>query len=264
MEELTHIYGFGPQTVARLQAAVPPQALTLANLRQSAGARGLSARSPHTRALARALRNGRRHGQPTFMQTVGLRYHGRWRGAVSRHEMGSIVREIARRWRESLGERLGITVCGSYRRGSRTSNDVDLVVRHMGPGPTPLTAADLLAPLRRGGFVPADGDLVRHPVVRYMGFCRLPGHRWFRRLDIVWVPTNDRAQLPATVLALTGSADFNRALRNRARELGIRLGSNSLRWADDTDSSPFPYAILRTERDIFRLLGVPYLAPQDR
>jgi DNA polymerase/3'-5' exonuclease PolX len=178
--------------------------------------------------------------------------------------MGSIVREIARRWRESLGERLGITVCGSYRRGSRTSNDVDLVVRHMGPGPTPLTAADLLAPLRRGGFVPADGDLVRHPVVRYMGFCRLPGHRWFRRLDIVWVPTNDRAQLPATVLALTGSADFNRALRNRARELGIRLGSNSLRWADDTDSSPFPYAILRTERDIFRLLGVPYLAPQDR
>ena len=195
----------------------------------------------------------------TWMQRVGLRYHRRFRRGMARGEVTSVVRDIRARWDAAgYGALVRVHVCGSYRRQQAQCNDIDLLV--VCPPGMRLTMQDLLRPLRDDGLVPADGDLVRHPVVRYMGFCRSPVQiSVYRRLDIYLA---SEASAPMALLSMTGSADFNRALRERAKELGARLSSKSLEWRET--SSSHVLVKIQTERDIFRFLGIEYVSPRDR
>jgi DNA polymerase/3'-5' exonuclease PolX len=221
------------------------------------------------KAAARAA-SGQESGlRLNWMQRVGVRYHGRWVPNMPRAEAAEVLGHIRQRW-EASGLRLRVWLCGSYRRGLATVNDIDLLVQQQegprGPVATACTLRDLLRPLRAGGLVPADGDLVRHPLRRYMGFCRLPAAGSpgpFRRLDIHLLGAGEEPA--AALLALTGSADFNRGLRERARELGLRLSSRALTWRDPAHPrARRPVSGIRTEQDIFAALGVPFVRPRSR
>jgi len=244
---MDHIYGFGPKTSLAFvrrwgKRTLDLSAEGLARLAESAGT------------------------SLTWMQRVGLRYHRRFRGRMPRSEVTELSERIRQRWQDAgLLERIRVVVCGSYRRRRSRCNDIDLLVESLG-GKGAISMQDLLRPLRDGGLVPADGDLVRHPVVRYMGFCvssssssssSLSSSSPYRRLDIHLAAGSE---VPVSLLALTGSADFNRAVRERARELGARLSARRLEWR----STRAPVPNIRTERDIFRFLGLPYVAPRHR
>ena len=235
---LEEIYGFGPRTAAKARAAC----------------------GPGTDPVRCAQESGLRLN---WMQRVGVRYHGRWAPGMPRAEAAELLGRIAQRW-EDAGLRLRVWLCGSYRRGQATVNDIDLLVQQRAGANNnrPCTLRDLLRPLRAGGLVPADGDLVRHPLRRYLGFCRLPVGP-FRRLDIHLLGAGEEPA--ASLLALTGSADFNRGLRERARELGLRLSSRALTWRDPAHPRRRrPVPGIRTERDIFAALGVPFVQPRGR
>jgi len=251
--DLQDVYGFGP--------VLAPQFL-----REWGGRRGI-----RPDVLAGLAANG--HVDLTWMQTVGLRYHGRFRGHIPRSEVRRLARDIRDRWdRAECGVR--VFVCGSYRRGRPFCNDLDLLVVRArararrdldgsGTGPGASCLADLLGPLREGGLVPADGDLVRHPLQKFMGFCWSAGAETYRRLDICWV--DDPARAPMALLDLTGSVFFLRALQDRARELGARLGSRRLVWLPGPDGrAGTDVPNIRSERDIFIFLGLAYVPPGDR
>jgi DNA polymerase beta len=185
---------------------------------------------------------------------VGLKYAGRFEGNIPRKEVKSIegiIQDAAR----SLG--LDVTLCGSYRRGMPTSNDVDVLV----------TASRLKTM----------DDVKRHPVLKqfvrklkdvklihddiagddittkYMGFCRWKKNP-FRRIDIRLMPLESFA----TALAyFTGSYELNRIMRGAAKKLGYKLNEYGL--FDGTKRVP-----IDTEEELFKALGMDYLPPQER
>lgn len=102
---------------------------------------------------------------------------------------------------------------------------------------------------------------------KYLGVCQLPGPgRRHRRLDIIVVPYSEFA---CALLYFTGSAHFNRSMRALAKTKGMSLSEHALSTAVVRDTRglkvgsgqvlPTP-----TEKDVFRLLGLPYREPAER
>ncbi|RVE75749.1 hypothetical protein OJAV_G00001840 [Oryzias javanicus] len=120
--------------------------------------------------------------------------------------------------------------------------------------------------LHEDGFL--TDDLVSHEEngeqKKYMGVCRLPGHR-HRRLDIIIVPYNEFA---CALLYFTGSAHFNRSMRALAKTKSMSLSEHSLNKDVVRQGSskvcagtPIP---TQMEKDVFSLLGIPYRDPHER
>lgn len=102
---------------------------------------------------------------------------------------------------------------------------------------------------------------------KYLGVCQLPGPgRRHRRLDIIVVPYSEFA---CALLYFTGSAHFNRSMRALAKTKGMSLSEHALSATMVRDSRGLkvgPGRVLPTptEKDVFRLLGLPYREPAER
>jgi DNA polymerase/3'-5' exonuclease PolX len=100
----------------------------------------------------------------------------------------------------------------------------------------------------------------------YMGVCQLNGVH--KRIDIKFYP---RHQLPFAQLYFTGNAYFNRSMRLYAKTVGYSLSDDGLfetmRKRINGEShvvSQGPSLPAKTEEDIFKLMGLVYVAPKDR
>lgn len=102
---------------------------------------------------------------------------------------------------------------------------------------------------------------------KYLGVCQLPGPgRRHRRLDIIVVPYSEFA---CALLYFTGSAHFNRSMRALAKTKGMSLSEHALSTAVVRDTRGLRVGSGRvlptpTEKDVFRLLGLPYREPAER
>ncbi|XP_024898117.1 DNA polymerase lambda isoform X3 [Pteropus alecto] len=175
------------------------------------------------------------------------------------------VRESA----QAFNPGLLCVACGSYRRGRATCGDVDVLITHPDGRSHQGIFSRLLDSLRQRGFL--TDDLVSQEEngqqQKYLGVCQLPGPgRRHRRLDIIVVPYSEFA---CALLYFTGSAHFNRSMRALAKTKGMSLSEHALSTAVVRDTRglrvgsgqvlPTP-----TEKDVFRLLGLPYREPAER
>ncbi|XP_055107531.1 DNA polymerase lambda isoform X4 [Symphalangus syndactylus] len=166
--------------------------------------------------------------------------------------------------------------CGSYRRGKATCGDVDVLITHPDGRSHRGIFSRLLDSLRQQA-VPSVGpgfltdDLVSQEEngqqQKYLGVCRLPGPGWrHRRLDIIVVPYSEFA---CALLYFTGSAHFNRSMRALAKTKGMSLSEHALSTAVVRNThgckvGPGRVLPTPTEKDVFRLLGLPYREPAER
>ncbi|KAG6016878.1 hypothetical protein E4U41_004332 [Claviceps citrina] len=213
-------------------------------------------------------------------------------------------RRIPRREVEALGEHvrrvaarvdplLELIIGGSYRRGSPSSRDIDLIVtkpdtRSVEQLQAPF--AELLRTLEDEGFLTARLASF-HPGSksgseggsRFHGCCVLPpardgagtgtgtgtGHDGpiWRRIDFLLVP---ETQMGGALIYFTGNDMFNRSMRLLARRKGMRLNQRGLfyrRGAGGTTTGAGTTGELvegRSERRIFELLGVQWREPSER
>ncbi len=159
--------------------------------------------------------------------------------------------------------------CGSYRRGKADSGDIDLLVTH------PDNALGAGSIIRRLVAALTERGLATHALThseegadKWRGLCRLSPQLPHRRLDLQIVP---RAARPFALLYFTGSAHFNRAMRERAARRGLSLSQHGLvvRPAPGSPkdmykmagAAPVPCA---SEEDVFRALEMEYVPPSQR
>ena len=143
-------------------------------------------------------------------------------------------------------------IVGSYRRGKPTSKDVDI----------------LLHPVKAGVEEP---DIIRWVIQercpdvrvlsmgadRFTGLVRIRPNDPWRHLDI-WASTYE--EIPFALLAHTGPANTNIELRKVAIRKGWKLNEKGLFDAKGKRvTTP-----IRKEADIYKTLGVKYVAPKDR
>jgi len=138
-------------------------------------------------------------------------------------------------------------VVGSYRRRAETSGDVDVLMCGDGVG-----VSDMIAAFPDGYVVGA----IARGAHKFMGLVRLREGARARRIDILKTTAE---QLPFALLHFTGPDTFNIALRNVARERGLRLSENG--WGDCAGGLARP----ESEADVLKELGLDrFVEPWDR
>ena len=219
MEALAQVHGIGP---AKARELVEKHGVRgVADLRQAGG---------------QALLNE--------VQRRGLRYHEDIRKRIPRKEMikhEQFLRESAE---------APFTVMGSYRRGLKSSGDIDLL---LAGSTNPLRS--FIARLVERGYL-TEGEEFAFGEVKYMGVCKLPRHKSWRRLDVLYAPPEEH---PFAMLYFTGSKELNTRMRSHALSQGLTLNEKGLFRNEERVAHPF-----RTERDIFEYLQLPYVPPEER
>ncbi|XP_059254378.1 DNA polymerase lambda isoform X1 [Mustela nigripes] len=216
----------------------------------------------------RTLEDIRDQASLTSQQAIGLKHYEDFLERIPREEATEIeqtVREAA----QAFSPGLLCVACGSYRRGKASCGDVDVLLTHPDGRSHQGIFNPLLDSLRRQGFL--TDDLVSQEEngqqQKYLGVCQLPGPgRRHRRLDIIIVPYSEFA---CALLYFTGSAHFNRSMRALAKTKGMSLSEHALSTSVVRDTHGLkvgPGRVLPTptEKDVFRLLGLPYREPAER
>ncbi|XP_027262968.1 DNA polymerase lambda isoform X1 [Cricetulus griseus] len=204
----------------------------------------------------------------TTQQAIGLKHYDDFLERMPREEAADIEKTV-RISAQAFNPGLLCVACGSYRRGKMTCGDVDVLITHPDGRSHQGIFSRLLDSLRQQGFL--TDDLVSHEEngqqQKYLGVCRLPGPKQrHRRLDIIVVPYSEFA---CALLYFTGSAHFNRSMRALAKTKGMSLSEHALSAAVVRNSQGVkvgPGRVLPTptEKDVFRLLGLPYREPAER
>jgi len=212
----------------------------------------------------------------TNNQRIGLRHYDDLQKRIPRSEVEHIEAFVRKHAEAELS---GVTVvtCGSYRRGSPHSGDVDILMSHT-TNTTELLSTflpGLVARLRNSGFLTDElshgyfNSKRRHESATCFGVCRLPTlkdgkPRAYRRLDLKVYP---RIQFAFAILYFTGSDHFNRSMRWYAHKKGLSLSDNGLRRATRVNRERIwegPSVFCETEADIFEALSLEYVPPQMR
>uniref|UniRef100_A0A8C0TDY1 DNA polymerase n=1 Tax=Canis lupus familiaris TaxID=9615 RepID=A0A8C0TDY1_CANLF len=216
----------------------------------------------------RTLEDIRNQASLTTQQAIGLKHYDDFLERIPREEATEIEQTV-RKSAQAFNPGLLCVACGSYRRGKATCGDVDVLLTHPDGQSHQGIFSRLLDSLRRQGFL--TDDLVSQEEngqqQKYLGVCRLPGPgRRHRRLDIIIVPYSEFA---CALLYFTGSAHFNRSMRALAKTKGMSLSEHALSTSVVRDTQGLkvgPGRVLPTptEKDVFRLLGLPYREPVER
>lgn len=182
---------------------------------------------------------------PTLLnqnQKIGLQFYHDFLERIPRAEMNK-HNTLLQKHLTTL--QLEGEIVGSYRRGEKTSGDIDLLVK----SDDPTKLASLVDNLVKDGYIT---HLLALGQKKCMAVCRLGAKGMSRRLDILISPPSEYA---FALLYFTGSDKFNIKMRKHALARNISLNEHGF-----TPAGPF----MATEKDIFDYLEFPYVTPMDR
>ncbi|XP_070540868.1 DNA polymerase lambda-like [Ptychodera flava] len=200
-------------------------------------------------------------------QKIGLKHFDDFLDRMQREEATEIEKVVVD-MAHSINPGLIGMACGSYRRGKPTCGDVDVLITHPDGHSHKGVFQKLLEKLRATGFI--TDDLVSHEdsgeQKKYLGVCKLPGeNRKHRRLDIIVVPYHE---YPCAIMYFTGSSHFNRSMRALAGKKGMSLNEHALKSGvirKGREKINEGVAVpVKSEEDVFRILGLEYRTPVER
>ena len=207
-------------------------------------------------------------------QLVGLHYYEDLLQRIPRQEMD----EHKQLLHEYLPAELVFDseIVGSYRRGLPSSGDIDMLLKAAPVKSVVRTIQHLFTEfveeLKEEGYIKEILALGPH---KCMAICQLAG-KPARRLDLLMVPEEEYAY---SMLYFTGSDQFNVAFRQHCLSKGYTLNEHALtpvktfapRASPESEHalSPLNESVIKpprmeNEQDIFRFVGLRYVAPQDR
>jgi len=187
--------------------------------------------------------------------TMGLKYHNIYKENIPRKEIDNIKKLLE----NVLDNKYIFEICGSYRRGKDTSSDVDVLIstketkkiNHL-----KIIINLLMDNLKLNNNKPFLVDNLTEKIqTKYMGFCKYKNNP-VRRIDIRFVHYKN---FYSALLYFTGSADFNRNMRNIAKKIGYKLSEYGLKNINTGIIEK-----ISSEENIFNILNLPYVKPIDR
>ncbi|XP_058115532.1 DNA polymerase lambda isoform X7 [Magnolia sinica] len=170
-------------------------------------------------------------------------------------------------------EKVSIVCGGSYRRGKATCGDLDIVITHPDGKSHRGFLPKYVQYLKDVKFLREDLIFSTHSmqgtdsgVDTYFGLCTYPGREQRHRIDLKVYPRDIYA---FGLIAWTGNDVLNRRLRLLAESKGYKLDDTGLYLA--TQSSAGKKGVksstslsCKTEREVFDVLGFPWLEPHER
>jgi NAD-dependent DNA ligase len=145
-------------------------------------------------------------------------------------------------------------IVGSYRRGAKTSGDIDVIITSENKG----IFKEFMDQLLDQGIIV---ELLSRGPTKSLVVAKLPNATHARRVDFLY---SSPQEYPFAVLYFTGSKFFNTAMRGRALSKGYSLNEHGMYAMDgkkkgDKITHEFP-----DERSIFAFLNMEYKEPDQR
>jgi DNA polymerase beta len=239
IQTFSNIYGIGP---AKIKALIAKNILTIEQLRDS------------LKEDQKLLNN---------KQKMGLRHYEDLNERIPRSEITTFNRNMLKLLKDNYGDDISMTITGSYRRGVKTSGDIDILVtsrKYEGK------ALDMVLKLL------VDRKIICENLAKgkkkFMGVIRVTPDSKARHLDIIETTPSD---YPYAMLYFTGSAQHNIKMRRKALTLGYSL--NEYDMTIKGTKTRVPAEKIRekigkdeceTEEDIFKFLDMKYKDPKKR
>lgn len=179
----------------------------------------------------------------------GLKYVNKIQGNIPRSEMDEIGKFLLETLKDIDSELFG-TICGSYRRLTLTSNDVDFIIVH--PHDKNNMLNKLIKILKEKKFI-VDSFTEDNVKTKYMGI-----FKWktdiLRRIDIRYIPYESYY---TALLYFTGSKNFNRKMRQIAISQDMMLNEYGIYENNKIIK-------INSEKEVFDILGMEYVSPDKR
>jgi DNA polymerase/3'-5' exonuclease PolX len=187
---------------------------------------------------------------------IGIKYYYDLQKKIPRKEIDDI-KIILNKSIKKVDNDLLFEICGSYRRGTEESGDIDVLISH----PKYITNIDemgclekVVKELKKTNFV--IDSLTFTGKTKFMGICKLENSIIARRIDIRVV---NYENYYTSILYFTGNKNFNVYLRNKALENKYSLNEYYLTNLNDNT-----LLTMKNEKEIFDILKINYLDPVDR
>jgi DNA polymerase/3'-5' exonuclease PolX len=187
---------------------------------------------------------------------IGIKYYYDFLEKIPRFEI-DIMKNILTHEILKIDKGLVFEICGSYRRGLKESGDIDILVSH----------PDFINEISKQNFLKKIVNYLKKcdfitdcltdkGDTKFMGVCKIKESKYSRRIDIRVV---DYECYFSALLYFTGSKNFNLFIRNKAIEQKLSLNEYSLTNLIDNKK-----IFLNSEKDIFDMLNIPYMSPEER
>jgi DNA polymerase beta len=195
-------------------------------------------------------------------QKIGLKYYLDFEQKIPYAEMkkhDTFIHKII----ESINPKLKMEVVGSYRRKASSSGDIDVIITFDGDSDNQeqdqdYTLKTIVDKFKKETYLKDDLALGTH---KYLGVCKLPRHKRFRRIDLLYTK---KEEYPFALLYFTGSMSLNVLMRNKAISMGYSLSEYGLKYISGPNKGEFVKEPFEEEKDIFAFLGMRYIEPTKR
>lgn len=199
---------------------------------------------------------------------LGLKYHGVYKVNIPRKEIDDmyklikkIIKKINKKYKLDEYNKYIFEICGSYRREKPFSNDIDILLSKLGdPEESKNHLKSFVKKLKKPIKENNNKELLVDDITdknietKYMGFSKFKDNH-IRRIDIRYISYESYNY---ALLYFTGSSDLNKKMRELAKSKGYKLSEYGL---FNKNNKKFK---VKSERDIFKKLGLEYLPPRLR
>jgi len=180
-------------------------------------------------------------------QQIGVKYKDDILKKIPRKEIDTFD-IILKKLLNKFNKQLTFTICGSYRRGNKTSGDIDVLIINDNKD---ILLQDIIKYLSTNNLL--IDHLTLNGNTKYMGLTKI--NKISRRIDIRLISTKSYYY---ALLYFTGSYKTNTYMREIAKHKNWKLSEYSL-----IDNNKKELQV-NSEQEIFELLEIDYIEPNNR
>lgn len=230
----TNIYGIGPKMAAKLADKKGLNVESIAELRE------------------------RQNELLNDVQKKGLKYYEDILKRIPRKEINIYNKLLLKYFDEVKPKKSksSIQIVGSWRRGAKTSGDIDVIICDSDKDST-LFKNFIDKLIEKKILI----EVLSRGKVKTLGISKLNRRSTARRIDFMFTPKD---QYPFAILYFTGSKVFNTMMRKRALDLNMTMNEHGLYHFKNNKKGALINETFETEQDIFSFLGIEYVEPEMR
>ena len=187
-------------------------------------------------------------------QLIGLKYDSQLQQKIPRAESKKfigIIGKIIDKYIKMTNTDIIYELVGSYRRGKQYSGDLDLLIVVDNKKQIPDLIDYMLKEMKKMIIYSFTHGNIK---TKYMGLIKI--NKLARHLDIRFFT---KSEYPFALLYFTGSQIHNIIIRTVAKRKGYKLNEYAL-----ISTTTNKHIKVKNEDDIFKKLGIPYVAPENR
>ena len=189
-------------------------------------------------------------------QKIGLKYYQDILKRIPRSEIVEYEEIFKNSFDSVKSGNADFEIVGSYRRGAKTSGDIDVIVT----SDDKKVFVDFVDDLIKKEVITKDGLLSRGPT-KSLVVAKLPNSDTARRVDFMYT---SKQEYPFAILYFTGSKYFNTVMRGRALSMGYTLNEHGFHIMDGKKKGAKFDRAFADEKEIFQFLKMVYKEPHER